>query len=135
MGVSRDTFYRYKAAVESGGVEAPIDQDRRQPNLKNRVDEATETAIVSYALEYPAYGQVRVSNELRKQGIFISASSVRSYLDAPRLSQLQKPLNRPKPIGFVNVFIAPFYRSFIKTERTASRPYEWMQHYNNEGTH
>jgi len=78
MGVSRETFYRYKEAVESGGVEALIDKDRRQPNLKNRVDEATETAVVEYAVEYPAHGQVRVSNELRKQGIFVSASGVRS---------------------------------------------------------
>jgi len=74
MGVSRDTFYRYKEALDSVGVEALIDQDRRQPNLKNRVEEATETAVVSYALEYPAYGQVRVSNELRKQGILASVS-------------------------------------------------------------
>ena len=39
MGLSRDTFYRYKSAVETGGVEALFDQNRRKPNLKNRVDE------------------------------------------------------------------------------------------------
>ena len=42
MGLSRDTFYRYKSAVNEGGVSAFIDKNRRQPNLKNRVDEATE---------------------------------------------------------------------------------------------
>ncbi len=30
------------------------------------------------AIEYPAYGQLRASNELRKQGIFVSPSGVRS---------------------------------------------------------
>lgn len=53
MGLSRDTFYRYKTAVEEGGVEALIDQCRRKPNLKNRVDEITESAVVSYALKNP----------------------------------------------------------------------------------
>lgn len=78
MGMSRDTFYRYKDAVESGGVEALFERSRRKPNLANRVDEATEQAVKLYALEYPAYGQTRTSNELRKQGIFVSPSGVRS---------------------------------------------------------
>ncbi|GAB1659922.1 hypothetical protein Mh1964_06580 [Mannheimia haemolytica] len=48
MGMSRDTFYRYQQAV------------------------------VKFAFDNPAFGHVRVSNELRKQGIFISAGGVRS---------------------------------------------------------
>ncbi len=78
MGVSRDTFYRYQELVDSGGVEALVAKDRRMPNLKNRVDEATEDAAKAYAIEYPAHGQDRTSNELRKQGIFVSGSGVRS---------------------------------------------------------
>ena len=77
MGLSRDTFYRYQNAVEQGGVEALIDRSRRKPNLKNRVDEQTEAAVVAYAIEQPAHGQVRASNELRKRGVFISPSGVR----------------------------------------------------------
>jgi len=77
MGLSRDTFYRYQNAVEQGGVEALIDRSRRKPNLKNRVDEQTEAAVVAYAIEQPAHGQVRASNELRKKGVFISPSGVR----------------------------------------------------------
>jgi len=78
MGLSRDTFYRYKEASESGGVKALLDKNRRVPNLKNRVDEATESAVVQYAIDYPAHGQVRASNELRKLGTFVSPSGVRS---------------------------------------------------------
>jgi len=78
MGLSRDTFYRYKAAVESGGVEGLFDKSRRQPNLKNRVDDLTEQAVLRHALDYPAHGQVRVSNELRKTGMIVSPSGVRS---------------------------------------------------------
>lgn len=78
MGLSRDTFYRYKSAVDTGGVEALFDQTRRKPNPKNRVEESIELAVKNYAIEYPAYGQLRTSNELRKKGIFVSPSGVRS---------------------------------------------------------
>lgn len=78
MGVSRDTFYRYRDAVNDGGVDALIDQSRRVPNLKNRVDPVVEQAVLDYAVEDPAHGQARVSNELRKKGIFVSPSGVRS---------------------------------------------------------
>ena len=77
MGFSRDTFYRYQSAVEAGGVDALLDASRRKPNRKNRTDEATEAAVVDYALEYPAHGQHRASNELRKLGVFVSAGGVR----------------------------------------------------------
>ena len=46
MGLSRDTFYRYKAAVEESGVEALLDSSRRKPNRKNRIDEQVEQAVV-----------------------------------------------------------------------------------------
>jgi transposase InsO family protein len=77
MGLSRDTFYRYQNAVEQGGIDALVDQNRRKPNIKNRVDEHTEVAVVAYAIEQPAHGQARASNELRKSGVFISPSGVR----------------------------------------------------------
>lgn len=69
MGVSRDTFYRYRELVAEGGVDAQINRSRRAPNLKNRTDEATEQAVVDYAVASPTHGQHRASNELRKQGV------------------------------------------------------------------
>lgn len=78
MGLSRDTFYRYKSAVEEGGVDALFDKTRRKPNLKNRVEDNVEQAVLEYAIEFPAHGQARASNELRKRGIFVSGSGVRS---------------------------------------------------------
>ena len=92
MGLSRDTFYRYKAAVDEGGVDALINKDRRQPNLKNRVDEQTEAAVVEYAIEEPAHGQVRASNELRKRGVFISPSGVRCVWLRHRLGRFKDRL-------------------------------------------
>lgn len=78
MGVSCNTFYRYRELADEGGVDALINCSRRVPNLKNRTDDATEQTVVDYAVAFPAHGQHRTSNELRKQGVFISGSGVRS---------------------------------------------------------
>ena len=93
MGFSRDTFYRYQAAVETGGVEALIDANRRKPNIKNRIEEETEAAVTAFALEQTAFGQVRVSNELRKRGIFVSPSGVRSVWLRQNLESFKKRLS------------------------------------------
>jgi len=77
MGYSRDTFYRVQRAHDEGGLEALMEKSRRVPNRKNRVSEDVEQAVVAFALEEPAMGQKRTSNELRERGIFISPAGVR----------------------------------------------------------
>ena len=92
MGVSRDTFYRYKEAANEGGVQALLDKDRRVPNIRNRVDPTVESAVIEYAVEQPSHGQVRVSNELRKRGVFVSASGVRSIWLRNSLANMKQRL-------------------------------------------
>ena len=89
MGVSRDTFYRYRELVAEGGVDAQINRSRRAPNLKNRTDEATEQAVVDYAVAFPTHGQHRASNELRKQGVLSPTvvSVLSGYSITLRISQ------------------------------------------------
>ncbi|MFT7472832.1 MAG: hypothetical protein ACI8XU_002736 [Kiritimatiellia bacterium] len=78
MGLSRDTFYRYKSAHAEGGIETFFYRNRRSPNLKNRSDPDIEPIVVKYALEEPTHGQTRTSNELRKVETFVSSSGPRS---------------------------------------------------------
>jgi len=92
MGVSHDTFYRYQELANEGGVEALIDKSRHSLNLKNRVDPTIEDAVKAYAIDYPAHGQHRTSNELRKIGIFVSGSGVRSIWLRHDLGNFKKRL-------------------------------------------
>ena len=96
MGMSRDTFYRYQKLVAQGGVEALIAKGRRTPNLKNRVDDVTEQAVIEYAIEFPAHGQRRASNELRKKGVFVSGGGVRSVWLRHDLESFKKRLKALK---------------------------------------
>ena len=93
MGFSRDTFYRYQTAMAEGGVEALLDANRKKPNIRNRIERSIELAVKAYALEQPAFGQVRVSNELRKRGVFVSASGVRCVWLRHDLESFKKRLS------------------------------------------
>lgn len=92
MGFSRDTFYRYQELVAEGGVDNLIEKTRKKINVKNRVDETTETAVLQMAIDFPAYGQFRASNELRKRGVFISPAGVRCVWLRHDLERFKKRL-------------------------------------------
>jgi hypothetical protein len=92
MGCSRDTFYRIKKAHEEGGVEALRETTRRRPNLRNRVPEDVEQAVMELAFENPSFGQKRASDTLRQSGVFISAAGVRCVWLRHGLETFQKRL-------------------------------------------
>ena len=78
LGVSRQHYYDIKRAIEEEGLKGLLEKSRRVPRVGNRVAPEIEQKLLDYSLEFPTHGQVRAANELKRQGIQISAGGVRS---------------------------------------------------------
>lgn len=78
LGVSRQHYYDIKKTIEEEGLDGLLEQSRRAPRIGNRVPIEIEQKVLDYSLQYPTHGQTRTANELKLQGIMVSAGGIRS---------------------------------------------------------
>jgi transposase InsO family protein len=77
-GVSRSQFYEYKRAFQEQGFEGLKDLPPIPKSCPHETPAEVKEKIIALSIEHPAWGQVRVSDQLRLEGISVSPSTVRN---------------------------------------------------------
>ena len=78
MGYSRSQFYEIKRAFQTGGLEALLDKPPIPGSIANKVPPEIEARVLELSIEHPAWGQVRIADELALRETSLSAGTVRN---------------------------------------------------------
>lgn len=77
-GISRSQFYEYKRAFQERGFDGLIDRPPVPKSFPNETPADVKDKVIRLSIEHPAWGQVRISDQLRLEGISVSPSTVRN---------------------------------------------------------
>jgi transposase InsO family protein len=77
-GVSRSQFYEYKRAFQEEGFSGLMDRPPLPRSFPNETPAEIKEKILKLSIEHPAWGQVRISDQLLLEGVRVSPSTVRN---------------------------------------------------------
>ena len=78
MGYSRSQFYEIKRAFQTGGLEALLDRPPVPGSTPHKVPDELEKEIIELSVEHPAWGQLRISDEMALREKVVSPTTVRN---------------------------------------------------------
>lgn len=76
--ISRSQFYEYKRAFQERGFDGLMDRPPIPKSFPNETPVDVKEKVIALSLKHPAWGQVRLSDQLRLEGIFVSPGTVRN---------------------------------------------------------
>ena len=80
-GISRTQFYEYKRRFQTHGIEGLKDLPPVHKSHPMATPEEVRQKIVRMSLSHPAYGCNRISDQLRLEGVSVSAPTIQSILN------------------------------------------------------
>jgi transposase len=78
MGYSRSQFYEIKRAFQTGGLEALLDRSPIPGSTPHKIPNELEKEIIELSIEHPAWGQMRIADEMALKEKVVSATTVRN---------------------------------------------------------
>jgi hypothetical protein len=109
-----------KMLYDQGGELALQEISQKKPCIKNRVAPEVEQRVLSLAPEYPTYWQMRVFNELRKEGILVSPGGIRSIWLRHELQTMECRLKSlEEEVAKTGGVLTEFQKQAMEKARTA----------------
>lgn len=92
--ISRSQFYEYKRAFQERGFDGLMDRPSIPKSFPNETPGDVKEKIIALSLKHPAWGPVKISDQLRLEGVAVSPSTVRNLWIKENLETKYKRLLR-----------------------------------------
>jgi transposase InsO family protein len=77
-GISLSQFYEYKRAFQERGLDGLLDRLPVPKSFPNETPPEIKERVIALSLDHPAWGPMRISDQLRLHGVNVSPSTVRN---------------------------------------------------------
>jgi transposase InsO family protein len=96
FGVSRQSIYRWMQRYEAGGLEALADGSHRPRNCPHQLDGTLEAAVLEMRRVHPAWGPLRLQDQLRRRGYRSVPSHMAIYRALVRHGAIEPKASRKR---------------------------------------